>query len=147
MDSILIREAESRDAEAFFRLNRDAMGYDFDLDRTRRRLDFVLQKNGHKIFVAEQNGTVVGYVHAEDYELIYSEPLKNILGIAVAEDARRQGIGGRFLCAVEDWARRTGASGVRLVSGCQRTGAHRFYEAQGYISRKDQKNYIKLFEK
>ena len=145
MEQIVVREAAEEDCEAIFCLNRDALGYDFDLESTRRRLALVLIKEGHKVFVAEQNGEVVGYVHAHDYDLIYSEPMKNILGIAVFESARRQGVGAKLLRAVEEWAKATGAAGVRLVSGYNRTGAHRFYEALGYSNRKDQKNFVKYF--
>jgi Predicted acetyltransferase len=92
MEQIVVREATEKDCKAVFRLNRDALGYDFDLEST-----------------------------------------------------RRQGVGAKLLHAVEEWAKSTGAAGVRLVSGYSRTGAHRFYEALGYSNRKDQKNFVKYF--
>ncbi|MDU7240267.1 MAG: hypothetical protein E6292_01645 [Clostridium sp.] len=46
---------------------------------------------------------------------------------------------------LEGIAREKKYSGIRLVSGIERENAHRFYERNGYIYRKEQKNFIKLF--
>ena len=91
------------------------------------------------------DGRVAGYLHLCDYDLLYAPPLKNVLGIAVASRFRRQGIGRALLQAGEDWARRTGAAGVRLVSGASRTGAHAFYRRCGYGGVKQQINFKKMF--
>lgn len=147
MNGITVREAALSDCEAIYRLNREEMGYDYDLEATRLRLSCILNKPGNRIFVAEQSGAVIGYVHANDYDLIYEEPLKNIMGIAVFESAKRQGAGRQLLSAVEDWAKAAGSKGVRLVSGSSRVGAHAFYQAVGYQLRKDQKNFIKFIDK
>ena len=47
--------------------------------------------------------------------------------------------------AAEDWAKSRGAKGVRLDSGIDRTGAHAFYRAIGYLHRKDHRNFVKFF--
>ncbi len=145
MEPVLIREAVPGDCNSIYDLNCEEMGYEYDLESTRRRLAFLLNAGGHKLFVAQCGGEVVGYIHASDYDLIYSEPMKNIMGVAVRGNAKRQGIGRLLLNAVEDWARCTGAAGVRLTSGMSRTGAHAFYAACGYETRKDQKNFMKTF--
>lgn len=126
-------------------LNRDGLGYDYDIDRTQYKLTIVLRKGNNKIFVAEHEGRVIGYVHAAEYECLYLESLKDILALAVDPDMRGRGVGRALLAAVEAWAKETGSVGVRLVSGINRVDAHRFYLACGYIDRKDQKNFIKLF--
>lgn len=145
MEPAIVREAVLSDREPIYRLNCEELGYDYDLESTCRRFSLLLHTNGHKIFVAQRNGAVVGYIHADDYDLVYSDPLKNIMGIAVCKSAQRQGVGRLLLDAVEEWARGSGAAGVRLTSGMSRTGAHAFYAACGYENRKDQKNFIKTF--
>ncbi|MEG0711801.1 MAG: GNAT family N-acetyltransferase, partial [Niameybacter sp.] len=85
----------------------------------------------------------IGYVHANDYDVIYAPHMKNIMGIAVSKQYKRQGVGKALLEAVEEWAKKTGASGVRLVSGETRSGAHTFYRYCGYEGEKRQINFKK----
>ena len=73
-----------------------------------------------RIYVALIDGNVIGYVHANDYDVIYAPHMKNIMGIAVSSNFRKMGIGKALLDSVEHWARDTGASGVRMVSGATR---------------------------
>lgn len=141
---IVIRSASELDAPAVCALNEYALGYQFELAATRQRLELILQRPTDRIFIAEADGRVAGYAHAADYECTYAKSLKNILAIAVDESFRGYGVGRALLTAVEDWARESGASGVRLVSGFNREGAHKFYLACGYRVRKDQKNFIKM---
>lgn len=140
-----IRVALENDYQDIYRINKDALGYDFDVELTRERLKVILQKASNRIFVAEVQGKIVGYIHGADYDCTYSESLKNILALSVAPDQQGLGVGRRLIAAVEDWARLDGAVGVRLVSGYNRLGAHAFYQACGYHMRKEQKNFIKFF--
>ena len=144
-EKTVIREALPADAPALARLNRTAMGYDYPEDQTADRLAAILQDRRCKIFVAECGGQVAGYLHLEDYQLLYGDPMKNIMGIAVDPNRRRQGLGRALLEAGEAWAREQGAAGVRLVSGESRQGAHAFYRALGYAGNKMQLNLKKMF--
>lgn len=143
--NITLRTACEQDYKAIYCLNKNGLGYDFDVDATRKRLKYILENTDNKIFIAELDGCIVGYAHAADYECIYTNSLKNILAIVVDENKRGHGIGRTLLNAVENWAKETGSSGVRLVSGYNRENAHLFYLSCGYIDRKNQKNFIKLF--
>lgn len=138
-----IREASLSDAEAIWMLNCTEMGYPFPLDATREKLERLLFRSCDKIYVATIDGAVVGYVHANDYDVIYAPHMKNIMGIAVAHAHKHKGIGKALLQKVELWAADTGASGVRLVSGAARTGAHEFYRHCGYTGDKKQLNLKK----
>lgn len=139
-----IREAGEADAEGICRLNRDGLGYDYPPEKTAEKLKLLLQSEKDKIFVAEVEGRLAGYVHACDYDTLYMPHFKDIMGIAVLREHRRKGIGRALLTAVENWAEEMGAEGVRLVSGETRTEAHEFYQLCGYVSRKNQKNFHKL---
>lgn len=138
-----IREASLSDAEAIWMLNCTEMGYPFPLEATVDKLERLLSRGCDKIFVATVDGAVVGYVHANDYDVIYAPHMKNIMGIAVAQDHKRKGIGKALLRQVELWASDTGAAGVRLVSGASRTDAHEFYRHCGYTGDKKQLNLKK----
>ncbi len=142
---VKIRSAVPGDYEALAQLNRDAMGYDYPAEKTKEKLDRLLSDGRNKILVAQAGEELIGYVHLVDYDVLYMDHLKNIMGIAVRSDCRRLGIGKMLLTAAEEWARDSGAAGVRLVSGASRTGAHAFYRSLGYEGNKMQLNLKKQF--
>lgn len=141
--NLIIREVCPADAPAIAGLNKSAMGYDFSPKATGERLERLLHQEGHKIFVAVADGTVLGYVHACDYDLLYAPHCKNIMGLAVDAGCRQMGLGRKLLGAVEAWAKTTGAAAVRLSSGAARADAHAFYRACGYTGAKEQKTFSK----
>lgn len=142
---IQVRSCEIIDAEAIYQLNIREMGYDYPKDKTEEKLKQLLKSDKDKIFVAVIDNTVVGYVHANDYDVIYAPHMKNIMGIAVSSNFKKKGIGRALLSAIEDWGQKNGAVGVRLVSGATRTGAHEFYRHCGYSGDKQQINFRKIF--
>lgn len=141
-----IRIAVEADYETIARISRDDLGYDCAPALVREKLRRALQSERERVFVAVCGGEVAGYIHAEDYDVLYFETMKNILGLAVAANHRRKGIGTKLLGAVEDWARETGVRQIRLNSGITRRGAHAFYRANGYTDEKEQKRFIKTLE-
>ena len=140
---IKLREAILSDAEMLYRLNKDELGYNFDLENTRIRLTSILNNLSHKIIVALVDEEIVAYVHGVDYDLFYSYSLKNIMGLAVSSKYKRRGIGRLLMQEIENWAKDTGAVGVRLNSGSTRQEAHEFYLSCGYELKKEQKNFFK----
>ncbi|HHU71135.1 MAG TPA: GNAT family N-acetyltransferase [Clostridiales bacterium] len=144
---MMIRECLDRDYKDIYRLNLNAFGYDYDIEKTKIRLNKIINRTTDRIYVACIDNKVVGYIHGSDYECTYSESLKNIMAIAVDENYRGKGIGRALLSAIENWAKETNCCGVRLVSGFNRAEAHKFYLCCGYTVRKDQKNFIKYFDK
>ena len=78
-----IRQAAIDDCERLYLINRDSLGYDYAIEETRKRLSFVLSAKTNKLFVAEIDGVVAGYIHVADYDCIYADSLKNILALAV----------------------------------------------------------------
>ncbi len=141
-----IRTAHADDAEAIARLSRDSLGYDCTAALVREKLCRALGDDRQRVFVAVCDGQVAGFVHAEDYEVLYFDAMKNVLGLAVSPVYRRQGVGTALLLAVENWARETGVHGVRLNSGMTRTDAHAFYRRNSYTDEKAQMRFIKTIE-
>ena len=141
----MIRNAQLIDAAGIQQLNKTAMGYDFPVAETERKLQRALADPGQCVLVAVESEQIVGYIHMEDYDTLYFPHMKNVLALAVDPDCRRRGIASKLLAAGERWARETGATGIRLVSGAEREGAHACYRKAGYEVRKLQKNFRKPF--
>ena len=95
------------------------------------------------------NDGIAFYDHAaaetndQAHRQLYLDLLVNVMGIAVLADAQGRGAGRALMEHVEGWARERGASGLRLVSGEARAGAHAFYERLGFVTTKKQLNYRK----
>ena len=118
-----IREASLSDAPALWELNETELGYTYPLDAATKKLASLLGSGRDKIFVAVLEKTVVSYVHANSYDVLYAPHMKNIMGIAVSTHCKRRGIGRALLRQVEAWATQDGAVGIRLVSGRERLDA------------------------
>ena len=141
--SFTIREAVLSDAAAIRDLSEAELGYPYPLEATAQKLAALLGSGRDKIFVAVLEGAVVGYIHANSYDVLYAPHMKNIMGIAVSADCKRRGIGRALLEQVEAWAARDCAAGIRLVSGSDRLEAHAFYRKCGYSGDKQQINFKK----
>ncbi|MBQ7782585.1 MAG: GNAT family N-acetyltransferase [Oscillospiraceae bacterium] len=141
----IIRELMMEDCESIHQLNVNEMGYEITPDETKANLVKLIKSSSDKIYVAVCGTEVAGYIHVNDYDLIYAPHMKNIMGIAVAEKWQRKGIGKALLSEAEKWAKQTDAKGIRLVSGAARTEAHKFYHSCGYSGDKAQINMSKMF--
>lgn len=144
MDDVLIRRVTPYDYEDVYVLN-IALGYEYPKEGLKERIKYILDNTRDIILVAEINGEVVGYIHAAPYETMYFEPMMDILGFVVKEEKRSAGVGHKLITELENIVKDCGFIGIRLVSGMQRVDAHRFYENHGYISKKVQKNFSKIF--
>lgn len=140
-----VRKAIPQDSNAIREISRTAMGYDCTVEIVWNRL-CSMDDIREAVYVAELDGNIVGFIHAETYKLLYSEAMVNILGIAVDSQYRRHGAGKALLHQVENWAKSRGINTVRLNSGAARKDAHRFYEALGYMDRKEQIRLIKTLD-
>jgi len=141
----VIRLANISDARGIWQINSMSLGYGYPLEKTESRVVSILKNPFYRLYVAEWRGKVVGYIHGGDYDCTYFDSLKDILALAVLPDCQGLGIGRLLLNEVEAWAKTDGCAGVRLVSGYNRTEAHKFYLRCGYSVRKKQTNFIKLF--
>ena len=143
---VKIRQATASDIPAMKELFRKDLGYaDCSLEIVEKQFAG-LDNSREVVFVAEaedDSSHIAGVIHVEKYNVLYFPTMANILGLAVAADFRRQGIGSALLKRAEEWARENGASSMRLNSGESRKQAHEFYRAQGYTDDKKQLRFIK----
>jgi len=145
MKQINVRKIEITDYPEIHTLNGE-LGHECSIEKVKDRIEYITENTKDVILVAQQGNEVIGYIHGSPYELLYSDSLINILAFVVKEKYRSIGIGSRLLSYLEDWAKENGYCGIRLVSRFERIDAHRFYLNHGYINRKSQKNFIKMFE-
>ena len=100
----MIRNLRIKDAERLHTINKEQLGYDFPLNLTRKKLSKLLSDTDHHFFLWFEdsiNHQILGYVHAEVYDSIYSDTLFNVLGIAVSKENDKQGIGKKLMQSLE----------------------------------------------
>ena len=98
------------------------------------------------VYEDEDLHKVVGFIHAETYECLYSDCGLNILGLAVLPEFQGRSIGKKLMNHLEMDSRQKSIKFIRLNSGEARTEAHKFYKNIGYVCDKTQKRFIKIFE-
>ena len=95
----------------------------------------MLEAEDNVVFVAERDGAVAGYVWAALEPLSWKElrgPAGFIHDVAVAEEARRSGVGTRLMQAAFDWLRERGAPRVILWTAAPNEGARTLFRRLGF---------------
>ena len=144
----MLRALKATDVASIHEINKDALGYDFSPEETASQLAKLSQDPHHFLLGFEEpsNHDLLGYVHAEVYESLYSNAGFNILALAVVPQMQGKGIGKVLLQGLEQEAEKRGYNFIRLNSADHRIGAHAFYEKVGYTCDKMQKRFIKLLK-
>ncbi|MEU6004879.1 GNAT family N-acetyltransferase [Streptomyces sp. NPDC047453] len=84
--------------------------------------------------VAELGGRLVGYIRLGfPTELASNAHVRQIRGLAVAEEARGSGVGRALLRAAVEEARRQGARRITLRVLGHNTPARKLYESEGFV--------------
>jgi ribosomal protein S18 acetylase RimI-like enzyme len=146
--AVEIRKAGRRDLEALGRLGAMLIRthYAFDHQRFLAPVEGVEKRYGSFlgsfldsadgcVFVAERDGVVVGYVFAALEPLNWKElrgPAGFIHDVAVAEEARRSGIGTKLIEVAVGWLRDHGAPRVILWSAAQNEAARSLFHRLGF---------------
>ena len=143
----MLRDLKTTDVAAICDINKEALGYAFSPEETASQLAKLSQDSHHYLLGFEDSTShdLLGYVHAEVYESLYSKPGFNILALAVLPQTQGQGIGKTLLQGLEQEAKKRGYNFIRLNSADHRLGAHAFYEKVGYTCDKTQKRFIRIF--
>ena len=142
MSAPTIRPATLDDAASIAGLS-DQLGYPTSPERMRERLSIVLPKDDQRLFTAERDGRLVGWLHVAKIEMVESDPFAEIYGLVVRDTERGQGIGPLLLRAAEAWAAAQGLPKVRVRCNVVRERTHRFYEREGFAVSKTQKIFDK----
>ena len=71
MNTISIREIISTDFKDIYLLSEE-LGYEYEEQKVKKRIEFIMKNTKDVIFVAQQNDEVIGYIHGSPYELLYA---------------------------------------------------------------------------
>ncbi|WP_270615581.1 GNAT family N-acetyltransferase [Streptococcus koreensis] len=142
----MLRALKPTDTASIYEINKEALGYAFSPEETARQLAKLSQDPHHFLLGYEDstNHDLLGYVHAEVYESLYSNAGFNILALAVSPQMQGKGIGKALLKGLEQETEKRGYKFIRLNSAEHRIDAHAFYEQVGYTCDKLQKRFIKF---
>lgn len=143
--NITVRKCMISDAAKVRELSRKALGFDYPEEEFEANIRRLMGSPSNIICVAENNGNFIGFAHASDFDVIYGPKLKVLRAIAVEEDYRRCGVATKLIEAIEDWAKATGAQGIRIYGGSERHAANSLYKACGYDFVKPESKYRKDF--
>lgn len=139
----MIRNMQIDDAIFVREICEAALGHKAEAEALRRRIGALTAHPAYYISVYEDGKKVLGFLQAEQYDVLYGESGWNIIALAVAPKAQGRGIGTQLVKALEDHARQREGAFVRLNCRVERAGAHRFYERLGYSCDKIQKRFMK----
>jgi GNAT superfamily N-acetyltransferase len=137
------RTANLADADAISELTRQ-LGYSADATEMRSRLERLLVRNDTAVWVAEDaSHAVLGWLQVTIGDSVESGRRAEIVGLVVADNARRRGVGRSLVAVAEEWAAGRGVSVIGVRSNLTRVESHAFYQTLGYAHTKSQAVYRK----
>lgn len=110
----------------------EQLGYVLDQTEVERRFRAVAEAQGHSLFVAEQEGQVIGLLHLYARPALDKPPEVIVQALVVDEAARSTGVGRKLMAVAEQWTKEQGFLSVALSSNVARSEAHAFYQRLGY---------------
>ena len=145
----MIRNIKIQDTKSIQRICEVSLGYSVSIETVMSQIQKLSEDVKHHyiyVYEDEELQKVVGFVHAEVYESLYSYAGLNILGLAVLPEFQGKGIGRELMHYLEVNAKNDSVSFVRLNSADYRLEAHKFYESIGYVCDKTQKRFMKRLD-
>ncbi len=146
--AVVVRKAEARDFDALGRLGAMLMRMHYTFDKQRflephpgvergygSFLGGFIDSPDDRVFVAEENGAVIGYVYAALEPMSWKElrgPAGFIHDVAVAEQSRRSGVGTKLMQTAINWLRERGAPRVILWTAAPNEIAHTLFRQLGF---------------
>lgn len=138
---MLIRTAEPSDAKQFVSLMKQVEQSNFMLfepgerkttvDQQRKRIESMTGEETSTILVAEDNGSLVGYLFA-----IGGNPTRAkhevYLVVGIAESSRGQGVGTKLFTKLEEWAKEQNIHRLELTVMVHNKAGIALYEKMGF---------------
>jgi GNAT superfamily N-acetyltransferase len=119
------------------------LGYPATPDQVLERIGRVERLTRAALFVGEEEGRVIGWIHVAIIQVLEADLYAEIGGLVVDSGHRSRGAGGVLVDAAEEWARSQGCGAMRVRSRIMRERAHAFYERLGYARIKTQHSFEK----
>ncbi|MBJ7539684.1 GNAT family N-acetyltransferase [Marinomonas transparens] len=138
---MLIRNAKIQDTQAIARVA-EALGYKKTQESQsdgifHQRLTHLLDSINDQVWVAELDGQVIGWLHAQHAYRAASADFIEILGLSVDSNARQQGGGRALVEKAKHWAETENIT-LRVRTNETREVAKAFYAALGFSLSKKQ---------
>ena len=128
MGGALMRQHHAADPRRFIQVEHPEAGYG-------RFLVSRLSSPDSLVLVADEDGSVVGYVYADVESTSWMDlrgPCGVVHDVYVDEAVRRRGVGRELLRAAIDWIRSSGRSQVVLLTKTGNEGAQRLFQTLGF---------------
>ncbi len=155
MESPLIREANKKDIANLCTLWRKMMLFHENLDERfrftknaareySRHIANALHARNMRVFVAEMNGEIIGYIFGEVQERSPIFPVGRfgfVSDIYVTEEWRRKGVGRRLFYKMREWMLKESITAIELLAAERNPHSVAFWESLGFVS------YLRLLRK
>lgn len=105
----------------------------------------VLNHDDEKIFIAVCDDEVIGYIYVNIYDVLYQEPIANVVSFILNMNKKHNGVGKTLIEAAENWAKDKGIKKVRIVSDVNRTHGHSLFKKLGYVINETDFEFKKAF--
>ncbi len=130
---MLIRLAEEKDYRELMNLYNGFVGEDRYSRHDNDSFDKVLKNPNSYIFVAEDEGKVIGFASFSIRDVVrYPKPIAELEELFVAITYQKKGVGHMLMEEVEKTAKERGCYRMYIESGYDHKPAHNFYEKIGY---------------
>lgn len=138
-----IRPATQPDAGQIARLL-GQLGYPASSELVSAKLRLLAANPHDAVWAAETGGRLAGIVSLHVLELFHAEgSVGSITSLVVDSAHRGKGTGRRLLQAADEYFLSCGCIRSEVTSGEHRSGAHAFYQANGY--RLDERRFVKQY--
>src|SRR5437762_382465 len=128
-----IRRAGKADYNAVMELYNGLVGEDRYSGHDQDSYHLVLDSLQHGIFVADDDGRIVGVASVSIRQIVrYTRPVAELDELYVDPEARSHGIGRALMEIVEDFSREHDCYRLYIESAYQHDEGHKFYEHLGY---------------
>lgn len=116
--------------DEIMRIAFESLGYSFHVEKSKASLKDILGNDNHWVLVAEEYGSILGFLWAESKISIWSDPYIYVNALAADSKSRGKGIGKELLTSIEKIAQEMGISEIILHSGEERVLSHAFLPSQ-----------------
>ncbi|OFZ45960.1 MAG: hypothetical protein A2381_00170 [Bdellovibrionales bacterium RIFOXYB1_FULL_37_110] len=136
-------KATNIDCTAITKLTSE-LGYSCNILEISNRLDKILKREDCVVYVAEdENNSIVGWIQIQVTPILELGLSAEIIGLIVAENARRKGVGSILVQSATKWATSQSAEVIFVRSNIKRIESNLFYPSLGFLSTKTQHVYQK----
>ena len=137
-----IRDAQQDDIEQLLQVAK-SLGYEeIEGEFALRNITEILESETDRLWVFEEGGNIVGWLHIFVSLRVASPKFAEIGGLVIRESDRRRGIATKLVNEAVQWAI-SNQLPIRVRSNSIRADANKFYESIGFEFRKEQRIYEK----